>query len=147
MRLRYVSALLVFVATNYAQGPDPIWNVNPATLQCIPNNQGLCFDVAIGPSWLLEMSANALCNNGQNVTVYSSVQAINCSDWAAYGTVQITISDYPSMVLTDGGWVERWIGGLVDMAEGSDDIAVWLGWDANYCDTYRSTYTPPWIPC
>ena len=85
------------------------------------------------------MSGNASCNNGQNVIVYSSVQAVNCSNWSAY--------DYPAMVLTSSGWVQKWFGGLVATGEGSDDIAFWIGWDGNYCDTNRVTYIPPAVPC
>jgi hypothetical protein len=149
MRLTNVNVLFVlsglFCVNGWPQQISFDWDLNYATVACYPVVNGQCQDFAAGPSWSLSESISALCNNGNRVAATAFIYASCSTD--ALGDVSGNTYSYPASVLTENGWIIRWIAGVDGNATGSSEISSWSGYDEEFCDLYRETYAPPDVPC
>lgn len=145
MRIAWIS--VAFIAFSLGMpgtcpGQDVEWDV--ATSWCIPS---ACYDFKSGLSWQISMSNVGICHNGAGVNTWAGSWA-NCTqlalgDGRAYGAV------YTALILIEGEFIERQIGGLMSVASGTAyDGRSSYSQDEHYCDGYRETWSdPPVWPC
>jgi hypothetical protein len=109
------------------------WNCNPSS----------CTDSEVGLG-RLTMTTNGICGGGFLVGAASSVVS-GCNN----GLIDVSgyTAWHQTRVLTELGWVDRWVDGVGADAHGQSGAYRWQMIDEHFCDDYRRTYTQPDIPC
>lgn len=139
--MKNVGRILVMLTASISWGQSD-WDV--ATTWCSPS---ACSDFKVGVSWTISMSTFGICHNGRELSTWAGKTA-----WCyqqALGEGFGYYAEYISHVLTENGWIQRVIGGVLSTAQGVsyEGLSTQME-DWHFCDDYRDTRDdPPINPC